>query len=97
MKLSFYFRSPVLSFFELSETQQDSITNELTYLSREELECESFVIDPQRGEIFPLSMFMRIEKKGIFCGIYTMSQSSACFLALSRCGAEAVVSYKYGI
>ena len=95
MQTSFYFRSPVYSFFDLSETEKESVVNELTYLSPDDLETDSFVIDPLTKEIFPLSMFMRINKPGIFCGVYTTSAFSACFLALSRCGSEAVFVSKY--
>lgn len=95
MQTSFYFRSPVLNFFELSEFQKETVSKEMDYLSPEELEEESFVIDKERNEILPLSMFMRIDKPGIFCGVYGISAFSAYFIALSRCGSEAVISYKY--
>jgi len=95
MQTSFYFRSPVLNFFELSEVQKETVSKEMDYLNPSELEEQNFVFDKQRNEIFPLSMFMRIDKPGIFCGVYTTSAFSACFLALSRCGSEAVFVSKY--
>jgi hypothetical protein len=95
MRTSFYFRSPVLSFWDLSFEEQIKVGQEMDYLSPSELENESFVIDSERSEILPLSMFMRIDKPGIFCGVYGISAFSAYFIALSKCGEDAVIAYKY--
>jgi len=95
MKTSFYFRSPVLSFWDLSFEDQIKVGQEMDYLSPSELEDQSFVIDSERSEIFPISMFMRIDKPGIFCGIYGDTAFSAYFIAISKCGEDAVIAYKY--
>lgn len=95
MQTSFYFRSPILSFFDLSETQKESVSKDMDYLSSEDLENESFVFDSERNEILPLSNFMRMDKPGIFCGVYGITAFSAYFIALSCCGTEAVVTYKH--
>jgi len=95
MKTSFYFRSPVLSFWDLSFDEQIKVGQEMDYLSPSELENESFVIDSERSEILPLSMFMRVDKPGIFCGVYGQTAFSAYFIAISKCGEDAVIAYKY--
>lgn len=95
MQTSFYFRSPVLNFFELSFEEQILVGQEMDYLSPSELEEQNFVIDKERNEILPLSNFMRIDKPGIFCGVYGQSAFSAYFITLSKCGESAVIAYKY--
>jgi hypothetical protein len=83
-------RSEVLSYFDLTPTQQvNAVSN--YYQSTEEAEQDNFVLISEEHSPLPLSMFMR-QKVGLWDGVYGTSYFSAYFIKLSRCGTMAVVA-----
>jgi hypothetical protein len=98
LKTSYYFRSPVISFWELSNIEKSKIESEMDHLTTDELERESFVQNPNdKDEILPLSNFMRLTETRIFSGVYGQTAFSAYYIAVSRCGSEAVIAYQYSV
>ena len=92
MKTSYYFRSPVLNWYELSQEQQQQYP-EADY-------SESlFVFDEKRNDLFSLDNFMSLYRLGTrpgrFHGVYSMGYFSAYYIHLSKCGSAAVVAYRY--
>lgn len=88
MKISYYFRSPILSWHELSQEQQQE------YPAADYSES-SFVLDEERNDLISLDEFMRIDKPGRFHGVFGQTYFSAYFIHLSKCGSAAVVAYRY--
>ena len=90
MKLSYYFRSPVISWFDLSTESQIKFDGDFEYEQKEGL----FVFDDLRNELFSLSDFLICEGKR-YHGVFGQTYFSAYFITISRCGTEAIVSYQY--
>ena len=86
---SYYFRSEIVSFYELSEAHQAAALSD-----NEAAQDSSFVVDTERNEALPLDSFMRINQ-GPWCGAWGMTYFSAFYIAISRDGSDAVVAYKY--
>lgn len=82
-----YQRSPILSFYEMNETQQQIATNQTEELAAE----DRYVL--WNNEPLPLSMFLRTNSSGH--GIYSLTAFSAYFIYINRTGEEATVVYAY--
>jgi len=92
LKTAYYFRSPVLSWFDLSTEDQNEFADQFT---EEEKEGGLFVFDDLRKELFSLGNFLIIPKGRRYHGIFGQSYFSAYFVTLSKCSTEAIVSYCY--
>lgn len=88
MKTSYYFRSPILNWHELSQEQQKEY-------SEDEFSESSFVFDEERNDLISLDEFMRIDRPGRFHGVFGQSYFSAYYIRISKCGSAAVVAYRY--
>jgi len=89
-----YFRSEILSFYDLTEKQQRYI---LDFQEPDEAIEDSFV-EIQEGEDMtplPLSMFIRTGNNKFTHGIYSLSAFSGYFVTLSKCNSMATVAYKH--
>lgn len=82
-------RSEIVSFFDLTEAEQDAILQEVEI---EEAEQEMYVFS--EGEPLSLANFMRTGNKARRHGVYGLSAFSAYFVTLSKCGTVAVVTYE---
>lgn len=87
---SYYNRSEILSFWDLSDEQQIEALDSAN--DREHAEERSYV--ECNGEILPLDMFIRSSGK-VWDGIYGQTAFSAYYIKLSKCGTGAVVGYRY--
>lgn len=89
-----YNRTGIFNFNELSEKLQAEILEDREL---SDAHSTSYVIIKEDGEktALPLDMFMRTEKNNFTHGIYGLSYFSGYYLTLSRCGTQAVISYKY--
>jgi hypothetical protein len=88
-----YNRSEILSFFDLTEAQQEKVKSIHDYDGIEE---SSFVIhEGKEQDILPLSMFMRCDKNNFTHGIYSTSIFDGYFLTFNRSNDEAVIAHKY--
>jgi hypothetical protein len=96
MKTAYYFRSEIMTFSELSDEQKLKVIADSS-LDTEQLEEDSFVVNPSRKneEILSLGMFMKLDKPGVWHGVFGQTNSSAYMISLSKCASEAVVAYKY--
>jgi hypothetical protein len=92
LKISYYFRSPVLSWSDLSVEDQNEFSDQFT---EEEKEEGLFVFDDLRNELFSLGDFLIIPKGKRYHGVFGQTYFSAYFVTLSRCSTEAIVSYCY--
>ena len=98
-----YIRTPILSFCELSEKQQQSAISMHDYLF-EDLENPAdvdaqFVPHPiAKGDyindVVPLGDFIRADH-GIWDGIASQSYFSGLFIKISNCGECAVVAHRH--
>ena len=91
MKLSYYFRSPVLSWHDLSTENQNKFDGEFEHEQKEGL----FVFDDLRNELLSLDSFLTVPEEKRYHGVFPQTYFSAYFITLSRCGTEAIVSYRY--
>jgi hypothetical protein len=77
-----------LNWYDLNQEQQ-----------QEYPECDFsnslFVFDEQRNDLFLLDNFLRIDRPGLFHGVFGQSYFSAYFIRLSACNTAAVVAYRY--
>jgi len=89
---STYNRSEILSFYDLTESQQCEI---LDLIELEEAEQDSFVIINIKNYygVLPLSMFMRTENNFTH-GVYGTSYFSCYTVTFNRFTDECVVAYK---
>lgn len=85
-----YNRSEILSFWDLSDSQQIEALND----SNDQQHAEERSYVEYQDEILPLDMFMRLEGK-VWDGIYGQTAFSAYFIKLSKCGTGCVVGYRY--
>ena len=88
MQVSYYFRSPILSWYELSQEQQKEYPEA-------DFSESSFVLDDQRKDVLCLNGFLRIDRPGRFHGVFGQTYFSAYYIHLSKCGGSAVVAYRY--
>jgi hypothetical protein len=88
MQVSYYFRSPILNWYELSQEQQQEYPEA-------DFSESSFVFNDQRNYILCLDEFIRIDRPGRFHGVFGQTYFSAYFIHLSKCGSAAVVAYRY--
>lgn len=88
LKTAYYFRSPILSFYDLDPDQQKE------YPEDDFCDC-LFVFDDLRNDLLLLDNFLRPDRPGRFHGIYAQSYFSAYFIYLSACNTAATVVYKY--
>jgi len=91
MKLSYYFRSPVLSWHDLSTENQNKFDDEFEHEQKQGL----FVFDDLRNELFSLDSFLTVQGEKRYNGVFGQTYFSAYFITFSRCGTEAIVSYRY--
>jgi len=91
MKLSYYFRSPILSWQDLSTENQIKFADEFEHEQKEGL----FVFDDLRNDLFSLDSFLTANEEKRYHGVFGQTYFSAYFITLSRCGTEAIVSYRY--
>ena len=93
-----YNRSEILSFYELTDKQQQDVLD-CYYQDESEAENDSFVIFEAKKQDYnaalPLSQFMRTDNNKLWDGIFGTSYFSAYFIKLSKCGTMAVVAEKY--
>ena len=89
-----YNRTEIYSFFELPQDIQDEI---LHGTQESDAQSTSYVVINKDDEKIPLplDMFIRTEKNNFTHGIYGITFFSGYFITFSRCGTEAVISYKY--
>jgi hypothetical protein len=99
---SHYYRSPIVNFYELTDGQQKTVISDycLEDYSKEDLDDMIFVFDSE-DELnpIPLSMFMSTQtygnKKPIFDGYFTTSNTSAYVIKIGRSNDVATVAAKY--
>lgn len=91
MKLSYYFRSPILSWFDLYTEDQIEFSDQFTDEQKEGL----FIFDDLRNKLFSLDSFLTVPEEKRYHGVFPQSYFSAYFITFSRCGTEAIVSYRY--
>ena len=96
-----YNRSEIYNFWDLSEEQQQEIT-EGDPEEMERAEENNYVIftgnHPDTPQILPLDMFLRTSFTGrsrMWDGIYSTSYFSAYFIKLSNCGSMAVIAQRF--
>lgn len=89
-----YNRTLIYSFYDLPQDLQAEILQDMEI---SDADNTSYVIVEEDEERIPLplDMFMRTEKNNFTHGIYGLSYFSGYYLTLSRCGTQAVISYKY--
>lgn len=99
---SHYYRSPIVNFYELTDDQQKTVISDycLEDCSEEDFEGMNLVFDSE-DELnpIPLSMFMTTErygnKKPMFDGYFTTSNTSAYVIKIGRSNDVATVAAKY--
>ncbi len=91
-----YNRSEILSYYELSDDQQQQVMNDFCD-ELIDLETFQFVISEFKDQktAIPLGMFMRTYNNNFTHGIFSDSYFSGYFITLNRDHSEAVISYKY--
>jgi hypothetical protein len=88
---SYYNRSEILSYFDLTNEQQEQALNDSN--DEQHAEERSYVIC--NGELLGLDNFMRLDNSNIWHGAYGQSYFSAYFIRLNRSNNEALIAYKY--
>lgn len=93
MKTIKYNRSSILSFYDLTDSQQHQQSEEY---GEEIAEGSQYVIfNGEDGEeVLPLHMFIKCESFALMHGVYALTAFSAYCITLSRCGSEAIISYR---
>ena len=91
MKTSSYHRSKILSFFDLSKTEQDTCIMESN--DAQHAEERSYVRFD--NDLLPLDNFIRLDNRKVWHGVYGMTAFSAYFIRLNKSNDEALVAYRY--
>lgn len=93
MKTVKYCKSKIYSFFELSDSMQNSYLSLLGPYA----EAASYVNDPLNSDNkLCLSDFLTFERPGLFDGYFGLSYFSAYYIKLNSCGDGCLVAYKVG-
>lgn len=94
MKTIKYCKSEIYSFFELSNSMQNSY---LALLGPEDAGDSMYIDDPMNiDNKLCLSEFLRFERPGLFDGYFGLSYFSAYYIKLNSCGDGCLVAYKVG-
>lgn len=92
---SSYNRSYFFNFSELNEQQQAWIKN---IYFEEDSDCYDnnyVILNSNKNEPLPTSMFMRTKHNNFTHGIYSTSAFDGYFITISRDGQEVVIAHKY--
>lgn len=88
----YYNRSNVVSFYELSDKQQEAM---LDYNGESATDDSYALINEKQGEsALPLSAFIRTNNNKFTHGMYGLSAFSCYTITLSKCATQCVVAYK---
>jgi hypothetical protein len=96
MKTSYYFRSEILSYFDLSTDEQAQMLNDSNDIQHAEERSYVKGVNSKclNVEILPLDMFMRTDA-GLWHGVYGQTAFSAYFIRFNRSNDEALIAYRY--